>query len=259
MNDSKIVYSAAIHGDNIYFFGLASTILHLPERYFVVHLTQQSKDKFVDICNYYHINLDKVQFIIHENTDNRFESTYWRYETLLMDYDIVHVIDTDVDYSNLDKYYNSWYIDYPDYNWFMMHTWWPHTNIPAGLSSFRLCNIEKKIFLDLIDDMKNNVTEYRHDEIILWKHLKDYYKNNGILYTTPINDKNRNDVKVLQFKPFKYRDVDLTQSQVIRTFQCKNITYRSVNIKVNDYYLSLKFKTWINRPDRLVTQLRMYR
>ena len=139
----KITYSTSIYGNFIiYYLGCLKSIYCLPYRHFVIHTTKESKELFYKIANQYSINLDNVDFIVHKSPKSIWDCSWWRYETLQMNYDIVHVIDSDTVCCGIDKYYDSWYLDYPNLDFFMMHIHKRHYDFMAGLCSFNISNIK---------------------------------------------------------------------------------------------------------------------
>lgn len=205
----KITYSASVYGKQIiYYLGILKTIYDLPNRHFVIHTNDESKKLFLKLAQNSLINLSNVDFIEHNvQIKSKWDCMWWRYYTLEMDYDIVHMIDTDTVSTNLDKYYFGWFDENPQLDYLVMHLNKNHWGYMGGSSSFRLCNINKKIIDLIIKTIKNsNNISYGKDELILWDILKPFFSVKGLLYKKSNNINNVNDFKKWENKPFTYWD-----------------------------------------------------
>lgn len=241
MNNYRSIYSVSVYGDRlVYYFGILRTIYDLPNRNFIIHTTEKYKDLFNRIASDQKINIDSVIFNIHQEPKTSWHSCLWRYDTILMDYDIVNIIDSDVNYSNLDKYYNSWYYDYIDCDYLVMHLCNSHKDFMCGLSSFRLSKIDNHT-KNLIVNILNSSKTYADDEKIIWKFLKPILKYKGVLYTHRNNDKNKCDFKKYQVKQFRYNDYFLRENdlKIFKLYKVNNMNYKWID-KNKVYSFKLK-------------------
>ena len=236
----KITYSTSIYGNFIiYYLGCLKSIYCLPYRHFVIHTTKESKELFYKIANQYSINLDNVDFIVHESPKSIWDCSWWRYETLQMNYDIVHIIDSDTVCTGINKYYDSWYLDYPNLDFFMMHIHKRHYDFMAGLCSFNISNINKNIINLIINQIfKCANTYYGYDEIKLWQITRPFFKLKGLLYTIKKDDKNIQDFESYKIITSKRNDVYLSVSDIdiFKPFIKNNRTVVQVDGKIYDAF-----------------------
>lgn len=218
-DESRIVYSTASVGPYIiYYLPILKSIYDFPNRYFIIHVTDESKEFFEKIANQYNINLKNVKFFIHPDKGHTYDSCYWRYQTLDMDYDMVHMIDSDtVLTNNIDSYFYEWYNKYPDCDYLMMHSYKYHTGFLAGLASFRLKNISESVLSRIRGISTIHGGGYNDFEPWLYDCLRGHLKLKGVMYTVNSikNDPNSQSFKYVEHKHFYIEgDVKLTLQDI---------------------------------------------
>jgi hypothetical protein len=150
----------------------------------VVHVDNSSHDLFVKMLQNENLLLPNIKIIDH-TTNVGTRGAMWRYHTLLYDYDVINLIDSDqVFYHEMFTLYCTWW----SYNKNMMMIWDhpKHRRFMAGRSGFtKLSDKEKsrlKLFFDEWD-LRTDI-KYGDDELILDK-IFDAYKADAVHFKIP--------------------------------------------------------------------------